>query len=244
MKLSEILDQTYFFYDLKWNATMDAKLLDIMLAHKDECFMAPVHKSPHVHIEALTTLNNLGKPDKELHLMDVEDRAEFLHGRFLCFKTIMNTPGAHWDQHTNCIIAAEKVWLKMIKDNNFAQAYYYSGEPEHRKMFNLFGSDEIKTELSHTVILISDTVPEQGKTIDLTQEVSSDDDVTSPSLVNVRKMRKKLTFGDNDAESTALGYETSPSRCECQCPQNNTPPTKGKNVEAGGSSCASCSPFK
>ncbi|XP_057810736.1 uncharacterized protein LOC131025137 [Salvia miltiorrhiza] len=120
------------------------------------------------------------------------------------------------------------VWIRcaptaaIFKENDLAKAYLRGGDPCYTQLCNLFGANNVKHELSHTVVLISDSP--QVKKLELIEvgDSSSDEEVNSPIVGPNKNVVRKLTFVSGQVKPTDVG-------------DNNI---------LEGSSCASCSPFK
>ncbi|XP_057773451.1 uncharacterized protein LOC131003051 [Salvia miltiorrhiza] len=238
--------QALYLYPLKWDSTKDKLLLSCLIDKIEECRPSPPHLSTHALIHAMLALNS--QLQAGMSLNEVEERVEFLHERYICFKHLCKLKETQLDQQTNVIHATDEVWQRLFKENAFFRAYYHEGEPEFLQMCNLFGIHDVKRELSHTVIVIEDSSTVK-KRCD-----SSDDEVTSP--IPKPPVSRKL-FVDDACSSVApsvpnllKGKVTVPwkSLKNKFCRPNAIPVKKkdGRDPDAGycASSCASSSPFK
>ncbi|XP_057789703.1 uncharacterized protein LOC131006575 [Salvia miltiorrhiza] len=153
-----------------------------------------------------------------------------------------------YDQRINVVHAVDEVWERLFKENAFFRAYYHEGEPAFMQMCNLFGIHDVKTELSHTIILIEDSTTVKK------QPDSSDDEVTSPIPKPVAA--KKLSV-DDACSSVApsgpnpfKGSKANPWKSIKNKFHRPSPPRvrikddRDPSTGYGESSCASSLPFK
>ncbi|XP_057807537.1 uncharacterized protein LOC131022142 [Salvia miltiorrhiza] len=258
MALFKVRSQDWFLYVENWDAQKDNLLMNCLIEKIDECSPTPPQLSPHVLIYAMNALNS--QLNAKVKLLSVEARCDFLRDRYMCFKHLCNLPETDWDRSTNKIHAKDEVWARLFQENKFNQAYYYEGEPLYFQMIKLFGLASVKTELSHTVILIEDSSPNKEQIpYEICDDTSSDDEVNSPLLKPKKEVSRKLNFPDDACSGISpafpITYKSSvfvpwsPIEEKFACPSSNAFPGKLKeNMSAdpgyGGSSCASSSPFK
>ncbi|XP_057777346.1 uncharacterized protein LOC130995880 [Salvia miltiorrhiza] len=240
MKRTDIPKQHVFFYDAIWKQEMDKMLLNKILMIEQETGIkagAGVH-SPTVIRHAMEDINRVF--NKSIGFVDIKNRLVALEGRYDTFQKIMQMSETRWDRELNRIFATDVVWDKIFSENVWAQAYYYSGEPEYNKMCALFGPKHIKMEPTHEVIEIGSTMN--------TIVISDDDEVSSP-VVNVKgKVTRKLCYDDSESSSVPQKRSTGIAPNNLFPPRNSFHSKQYAEVSAPepneASSCASCSPFK
>ncbi|KAL1540577.1 hypothetical protein AAHA92_24912 [Salvia divinorum] len=108
---------------------------------------------------------------------------------------------------TESELAADCVWMRILKDNAFAAAYYYHDEPEYNKLACLFGMEDVKLEGAKEVIVVSDTTDDSSCDGSSCYELPGDDneEVNSPAVFPNPSVRRKLVFDGeepSDMEST------------------------------------------
>ncbi|XP_057777260.1 uncharacterized protein LOC130995826 [Salvia miltiorrhiza] len=174
-------------------------------------------------------------------------------------------PATQWDMATNQIHAVDEVWEKIFEDNWLAQAYLRAREPEYNEMCMLFAPNEIKTEISHTLVLISDSPQcKKPSPINLISTSLQEDEVNSPAPPPPKPVVRKLNFNEADDAMSSVGYVQSitphyyvpwpklESRLRYPTIENASAtrkkPAAAKDVVSPrvgyDSSCASSSPFK
>ncbi|KAL1545930.1 hypothetical protein AAHA92_22598 [Salvia divinorum] len=196
--------QSHFLYNGKWCADIDKVLVDTITKLKGDTGWAE-HEFPSYFL--LTAASEI-EAKLAVHFSESElaIRMRLLALRYQTFKEVVRTKGTFWDMPFKCVIAADCVWKKILKNNAFAAAYYYHDEPEYSKLACLFGLDDVKVEGAKEVIVISESTEENSS--DESSDYATDadtDEVNSPVVIPKPPVRRKLFFNDDvatDMEST------------------------------------------
>ncbi|KAL1545248.1 hypothetical protein AAHA92_21995 [Salvia divinorum] len=129
--------QEVFLYKSNWTAEKDSLVLSIIAKSKTkgewDGSVIPFDLLEHA-AGVLTT--EMGLPFTS---RDVYDRFRFFEHRYRAFKLVLDTKGVFWNVNTNVVFASESIWKAIFKKNNLCSAYYYYGDPEYRRLTQLFG---------------------------------------------------------------------------------------------------------
>ncbi|KAL1563323.1 hypothetical protein AAHA92_05805 [Salvia divinorum] len=172
--------QYMFFYKGKWTPEMDTILVDTLLRLKGETSWILEEFPSYFLLTAAKEIEE--KEHVLLYEIELSNRVEALHTRYLAFKDLLAQKGAYWDFRTKSVIAPEAAWEKMCKKTRLAGAYFYEEEPQYNKLACLFGMDHIKVEGEKEVIVISESTKKKSDEEPSCYEIDDAyEEVTSPT---------------------------------------------------------------
>ncbi|KAL1560097.1 hypothetical protein AAHA92_10358 [Salvia divinorum] len=239
---SHIPEQSTFFYRGKWIREMDTLLLSTMIKMKNDRGW----NGASVPYEVFHNVRKVINPRFGVALTceDLAIRLKLLEARYNTFKYVVATHGVRqWRIHLRIVAADDSTWKLIFQRNAYAAAYYHSDEPEFNFMVTMFGFHDVKVEVSHEVISLSDNtevivitdsaVPNAPILGRLYASPADPDEVTLPMSGPATRVHRKL-FDMSGPCFDELSSNKSPARFI---------PAKEISWSPKGSSCASWSPF-
>ncbi|KAL1532259.1 hypothetical protein AAHA92_32288 [Salvia divinorum] len=190
--------QEVFLYKSNWTAEKDSFVLSIIAKSKTkgewDGSVIPFDLLEHA-VGVLTA--EMGLPFTS---RDVYERFRFLEHRYRAFKLVLDTEGVFWNVNTNVVFTSESIWKAIFKKNNLCSAYYYYGDPEYRRLTQLFGPLTVKKERHTEVVIISDgtaplgeqTMPSHRGRPPASPTLVVSESVYSPITTNATKLRRRL----------------------------------------------------
>ncbi|KAG6391072.1 hypothetical protein SASPL_148820 [Salvia splendens] len=94
---------------------------------------------------------------------EIVDRLHFLEHRYRTFKELLSIAGTYWNQPSNKINISANTWASRLLRNHLFGAYHSSGDPAYKELLELFAVNETKQEIDGTLIVLSDSVPAEGR---------------------------------------------------------------------------------